>query len=253
MAKLFYLILSLLVLSAVSIQAAEENFLLINGSTGEVLMEIGPHIHKRVTPCSTFKIPLSLMGYDAEILEDENTPFWSFQDGYYYLDYKETWKADQSPESWMKDSCVWYSQVLAKQLGLDSIQHYLKIFEYGNQDMTGGLTDAWLESSLKISPQEQVTFLQKFLNKEFSLSDHSLDMTKRLLFKETLEGDRKLFGKTGFGSLDNKEPERKIGWFIGWVESNQDILIFAYHIQGTNIDPAKRVPRVIQLLSNYTY
>ena len=50
--------------------AAEENFLLINGKTDEIITKFGPSINKQISPCSTFKIPLSLMGYDAKVLKD---------------------------------------------------------------------------------------------------------------------------------------------------------------------------------------
>jgi beta-lactamase class D len=41
---------------------AEESFLLINGLTAEKIIEFGPKLHECMSPCSTFKIPLSLMG-----------------------------------------------------------------------------------------------------------------------------------------------------------------------------------------------
>src|SRR5579863_9536913 len=100
--------------------AKEETFLLINGKTNEVVLELGPHIDKRISPCSTFKITLSLMGYDAGILEDENNPTWEFRDG--YDDWLAAWKTPQTPKSWMQHSCVWYSKILSLQLGLESIQ-----------------------------------------------------------------------------------------------------------------------------------
>ena len=76
---------------------AEENFLLIDGMTDEVVTELGPNINKRMSPCSTFKIPLSLMGYDAEVLKDEINPTWDFQEG--YDDWLVSWRAPQSPLS----------------------------------------------------------------------------------------------------------------------------------------------------------
>ncbi len=75
--------------------STEENFLLINGVTDEIVLELGPHINERISPCSTFKITLSLMGYDAGILKDEKTPIWDFQEG--YDDWLESWKAPQTP------------------------------------------------------------------------------------------------------------------------------------------------------------
>ena len=41
-----------------------------------------------------------------------------------------------------------------------------------------------------------------------------------------------LYGKTGSGSLD--APGRGIGWFVGFVESGGDTLIFACQLVGAN-------------------
>lgn len=60
--------------------------------------------NKRYAPCSTFKIALSLIGYDTGILIDEMNPVWPFKHG--YSDFLEAWKQDQSPRSWIKNSCV---------------------------------------------------------------------------------------------------------------------------------------------------
>ncbi|KAG6558754.1 Penicillin binding protein transpeptidase domain [Candidatus Rhabdochlamydia oedothoracis] len=164
--------------------SAEENFLLINGTSNEKILELGPHIYERVAPCSTFKIALSLMGYDKEILKDEKTPTWLFQEG--YDNFLESWKNPQTPQSWMKTSCVWFSRVLAIQLGLENMQKYLTLLEYGNKDISGGLTEAWLVSSLKISPKEQVDFIQKALLGKLPISNDAIQMTKKLLFVEQL-------------------------------------------------------------------
>ena len=36
----------------------------------------------RYSPCSTFKIPISLMGYDSDILKDETHPEIPYKKGY---------------------------------------------------------------------------------------------------------------------------------------------------------------------------
>ena len=71
---------------------AGESFILINGNTSEVIQEFGPNIYKRVTPASTFKIALSLIGFDTGILENEISPVWDFQEG--YDNFLETWNQD---------------------------------------------------------------------------------------------------------------------------------------------------------------
>lgn len=222
---------------------SEENFILIN-STGEVLQEWGPHIDQRVTPCSTFKIALSLIGFDRGNLKDESTPVYQYQTG--YDDFLPIWKNDQTPRSWMQHSCIWYSKLLTQELGMETLQDYLRSFDYGNQDMSGGITKAWLSSTLAISPREQVGFIQKMITGKLPVSYHSLEMTKKLLFHGEW-GNGKLYGKTGMSSLSAKTGLRE-GWFVGWLENDNETLIFAYNIRAPKIDPALRIPRVKELL-----
>jgi beta-lactamase class D len=225
----------------------EENFCLMNAVTGELIYEMGPNTKKPTTPCSTFKIALSLIGYSEEILKDEEMPVWFFQEG--YLDFLESWKTSQTPMSWMRNSCVWYSQVLAQKLGIAKMQHYLAIFEYGNQDLSGGLQSAWLSSSLKISPLEQVEFLSKMVREELSISQLSIKKTKSLLFYEELSDGWKLYGKTGMGTIENLE----IGWFVGWVQKESAFLPFAYNICEPKVEPSLRVLRTKELVGEVLF
>lgn len=230
--------------------SGEENFLLINCETNQIVFELGLHINERISPCSTFKITLSLMGYDAGILKDENTPTWDFQDG--YDDWLVSWRAPQTPLSWMQNSCVWYSKVLSLQLGLEKIQSYLDSMGYGNKDMSGGLAQpgpgnvAWINSSLTISPREQVDFIQSMIQNKLSISSYAIEITKALLFKEKLAEGWKLFGKTGWSGADIGKGEH--GWFVGWIEKDHNFYPFAYLIRDKKINLDQRIPRVKELL-----
>ncbi len=222
--------------------------------TNEIVVELGPNINEGMSPCSTFKIPLSLMGYDAGILKDEKTPIWDFQDG--YDDWLESWRAPQSPQSWMKHSCVWYSKILALRLGMEQIQKYLILMEYGNKDISGGLGQpgptnvAWINSSLKISPKEQVDFIQKMVIGKLPISPDSIQMTNAILFKEVFSEGWKLFGKTGWSGSDIGKDGKTLehGWFVGWIEKDQNFYPFAYLIREKKINLDQRIPRVKQLL-----
>lgn len=228
--------------------SAEENFLLINGLTNEIVFEIGPHINERVTPACSFNIVLSLMGFNEGILKDEKTPTWPFKEG--YDDYYESWKAAQTPKSWMLYSALWYSKILALQLGLEKIQNYLTSFEYGNHDMSGGLTPpAWFNSTLKISPKEQVDFIQRMIQGKLPISNYAIQMTKVLLFRDELPEGWKLFGKTGKGSISDQDDKNlEVVWFVGWIEKDLNFFPFAYNIRETKIPPGQSIPRVKQLL-----
>lgn len=246
--RIFFVLLAFLGFSCQQL-LGEENFILIDGSTSEIIKEFGSGIEERVTPASTFKIVLSLMGYDAGILQDEQTPVWHFQEG--YDDFLESWKQSQTPKTWMNDSCIWFSKTIALKLGLEIIEQYLSSFEYGNQDFSTGMVPpgstnpAWVSSSLKISPKEQVEFIQKMIREELPISNNALQMTKNLLFKEEIAGGWKLFGKTGLGStIDENNKSLKIRWFLGWVESYQNFFPFAYLLKEHEIDILQTVPRV---------
>ncbi len=63
MMRIFFVLLMFLGFSCQQLRG-EENFILIDGSTSEIIKEFGSNIGERVTPASSFKIVLSLMGYE---------------------------------------------------------------------------------------------------------------------------------------------------------------------------------------------
>ena len=187
----------------------------------------------RHTPCSTFKIAISLMGYDSNILTSETNPELPFKAG--YVDYSEMWKRSHNPTTWMKYSVVWYSQVIAQKLGEKKFSSYIKKFNYGNQNVSGdegknnGLTESWLGSSLQISPEEQVQFLQKLLDYKLPVSVKAQEMTRNILFIEELPDNWQLYGKTG--SCDSQDKNKQVGWFVGFLQKEKRQIIFANYLE----------------------
>ena len=225
---------------------AEESFLIIERESGDVLYGFGAHLNERMTPCSTFKIALSLIGFESGLLINEHQPRWSFQEG--YDDFLEVWKEDQTPLTWIQRSCVWYSNVLVSQLGHAQLQNFLLDLDYGNHDISGGLANVWIRSSLKISPMEQVEFIRRMLSEELPLTQHAIEMTKGLLLIERGE-EWSLFGKTGWsGSSKKVDGINEITWFLGWLEKEGRSYPLVYNIKAPTIDLGRRVPRVKELL-----
>lgn len=218
---------------ASTLNAEEHSFVLLNGNSGKTINSSGL-IEEQISPCSTFKIALSLIGYDMDILINEDAPEWPFLD---YDVYLESWRGAQTPKTWMANSVIWFSRVLTAKIGLLKLKDYLMLFNYGNQDVTGdpeqnnALTHAWLNSSLKISPLEQVHFLKKIVKNELPVSQHALHMTKNLLLTEVLEQDWKLFGKTGSGFATNADGsinrKKTLAWYVGWVEKDEQMFSFS--------------------------
>lgn len=202
--------------------------------SGEVLKEEGA-CDTRATAASTFKLPISLMGYDAGILKDAHHPVWPFKQG--YPDWRAVWKSDTDPAKWMKESVVWYSQQITARLGAERFAAYVRDFGYGNADVSGdpgqnnGLTRAWLTSSLEISPREQAAFLGRMVRRELGVTTAAYGMTAELAKIGQQPGGWTVYGKTGSGPSKNadgaKSSARPWGWFVGWATKGERTVVFA--------------------------
>jgi beta-lactamase class D len=178
---------------------------------------------KRISPCSTFKVPLALMAFDAGILRDETTSMnW---DGINRP--RPEWNRDQTAATWMENSVVWFSQRLTPQIGMPRLKSYLSKFRYGNQNMSGGITKAWLQSSLLISPDEQLRFWQQFWREELPVSKHAYRMTKKITTIDTSNAGWVLNGKTGSGATGGGgKPILGLGWFVGHIARGEREYVF---------------------------
>lgn len=201
-------------------------FIIANIKTGKVIKEYNANrCAKQFSPCSTFKIAAALMAFESGALKDENQVIkW---DGV-KRDRAEI-NRDQTPFTWMTNSTVWVTQALTPQVGMKAIQNFLEQFSYGNKDFSGGLDQAWLTSSLKISAHEQLKFLSQLWKNSLPISKRSMDLTKKIIFIKKLGKNSELFGKTGTGCIAEscvKNPDRNIGWFIGVLKSGENEYAF---------------------------
>jgi beta-lactamase class D OXA-29 len=219
----------LIILSAqICATGSDFSYVIVDGHSGQIVKACGDY-SQRVSPCSTFKIVLSLIGFDTGFLKNEQEPLLAYKQEYNAPLVQ--WQQDQNPTTWIKYSCVWYSQQLTAQLGMERLLGYLRMFEYGNQDLSGnpeqhdGLAKAWLCSSLTISPAEQVGLLMKLKRKSLPISQYAQEVTERLLYQQELAEGWQLYGKGGGGIMQNTS----LGWFVGWVvqSHHNSSLIFA--------------------------
>jgi|SRR5665213_1987709 len=209
-----------------------------DAAAGKVLKQEGV-CDQRVTPASTFKIAISLMGYDSGFLKDEHSPALPFHEG--YPASIPAWRATTDPTSWIKNSVVWFSQQITQSLGEERFRRYVAAFHYGNEDVSGdpgkhnGLTQAWLSSSLKISPLEQLAFLEKLAARQLPVTARSYEMTSRITAIGALPDGWDIHGKTGSGSPikadGSEDSDRALGWFVGWAAKGGRTLVFARLIQ----------------------
>jgi beta-lactamase class D len=206
-----------------------------DADSGKTISETGD-CKSRVTPASTFKLPLAVMGYDSGFLENAQEPVLPFIKGYPEWG-GDNWRQPATPARWMQYSIVWYSQQIARFLGAEQLHEYAEAFGYGNADFSGdpgkenGLERAWIASSLKISPREQVAFLRKLVNHELPVSTDAMDTAMQLLERLDIENGWDVQGKTGMAYLRNADGsfiyDRPYGWYVGLARRDERTIVFA--------------------------
>jgi len=209
--------------------------LVVEADSGKGLKKEGEGCAVRVSPASTFKVPLAVMGFESGILKDAHDPVWPYK-----KEYKaelEFWRHDTDAARWEEKSVVWFSRELTKKLGMKEFQTFTDSFDYGNRDLSGdkgkknGLTHSWISSSLEISPEEQVDFLRKLLAKQLPVSAQTAEKTMTVLPIQKLENGWTVHGKTGSSVERNSKGKidrsRQFGWYVGWAEKDGKHVVFA--------------------------
>jgi beta-lactamase class D len=178
------------------------------------------------SPCSTFKIFNAIAGLDSGVVTGPDMLLkW---DG--SKQYMKAWEHDHTLASAIKESVVWYFREVAKRIGQERMQKYLTENNYGNKDMSGGLEKFWIESTLKISANEQIEFLETLYTGQLKFSPKAVETVKKLIVQK--EGGGTVFsGKTGSGRRDEQD-EKALGWFVGHVRKNDRQYVFAVNITG---------------------
>lgn len=176
----------------------------------------------RAAPNSTYKIYDALFGLEEGVITPDNS-FLAWNGETYPF---EEWNADQTLPSAMHSSVNWYFQTIDRQLGADVLSNYIRKIGYGNKDISGGLSSYWLESSLEISPVEQVALLTKLYKNDFGFDPENINAVKDSIFLSSTEAGS-FYGKTGTGRVDGHDVN---GWFVGFVETTDNTYIFATNI-----------------------
>lgn len=177
--------------------------------------------NQRFLPASTFKIPNSLIALDLGIVKNEHQVFkWDGKN----RDIA-AWNRDHDLITAMKYSVVPVYQDFARQIGEARMGKMLDAFDYGNEDISGNLDSFWLDGNIRISASEQIDFLRKLYHNKLHVSERSQRIVKQAMLTEA-NGDYIIRAKTGY----SVRIEPKIGWWVGWVELDDNVWFFAMNI-----------------------
>ncbi len=180
-----------------------------------------------LSPFSTFKVVNSLIGLDLGLIKTTEQKL-TYDEKAYPMQawWPSVWKLPYyNLSTAFKYSMVAIYRQLATDIGEKNMHTYLKKMHYGNEDISSGLDDFWLNGSMKISAIEQTLLLKKIYHNQFALNALAIARLKEIMLAETTENYR-LFAKTGAGRNDNGTM---LGWYIGFVENSTGVHFFAFN------------------------
>lgn len=221
-------------------------FLLMDLETGKVTRNDTAKCAKRLPPASSFKVPHALIALETGVVKDVNqVRKW---DGKKHE--VEMWNQDQTLDTAMRRSALWFFQGTAKELGQKRMEEWLKRFRYGTADASGDITRFWLGGPLRVSPDEQLDFLARLYRGELPVRPEVAEAVKGTLVQgpDTVANTRDginmggpwkdgavLSAKTGTQPL----KEGNVTWLVGHVASPRGRYVFVSAVQS----PPGQTPR----------
>ncbi|HBG4933910.1 TPA: CDD family class D beta-lactamase [Clostridioides difficile] len=195
-------------------------------------------IETRRSPCSTFKIVSTLIGLEKGVINSKESVM-----GYDGTEYpNKNWNKNLSLEEAFKESCVWYYKKLIDKVDAKSVQNILDDLKYGNCDISewegdlkngkGHLNGFWLESSLQISPKEQVQTMAKIFEGDTNFKKEHINILRDIMKIDVNDKNINVYGKTGTG-FDEKN-KCVDAWFVGMLEREGDTYYFAIKSDDSN-------------------
>ncbi|WP_439573598.1 penicillin-binding transpeptidase domain-containing protein [Phreatobacter sp.] len=197
-------------------------FALVASDGGAPVLVDPARARRRYVPASTFKIPNSLIAFEAGAVADADAivPYGGTPSR------NPAWNRDMSLREAMPISNVPAFQQVARRVGLPAYRDWLARLDYGNRDPGTVVDRFWLEGPLTISALEEAGFNLRLARSGLPASERAQALTRDIVRLEA-DGGATLHGKTGWFV---KRGQTSIGWWTGWVERGSRIHAFTLNI-----------------------
>lgn len=183
-------------------------------------------------PASTFKIPGALIALDTGVVKDARKDVFVHDWGKAFV---PACNADQTLATALQHSCVPVFAKIGRMVGDERLKAALTSIGYGNAKASGEYP-YWIKGDLRITPLQQVAFLDRLRRRDLPMSAAAMQQTTDIMELQRA-GSFVLRGKTGWADLPNPD----IGWLVGWAEKGDQVRVFAINIDiRENADGAKR-------------
>ncbi|KEO71942.1 penicillin-binding transpeptidase domain-containing protein [Anditalea andensis] len=204
----------------------EGSLVIYDMGNSEWLVSDTVNIYVPTLPASTFKIANLLIALAEKVIDDEeevihykggiDTSRYGYRPGTY---------RDMTVSEAFEASAVWVFLDLANKIKKDTYTQYLDKIQYGNGIVDDEEIDFWNYGKLLISPVDQCKFIAKLYNYNLPFSKSDIAIVKDVMLTEIGKNYR-IHGKTGWTT----EKEMNIGWWVGYVETKNNVYIFATRI-----------------------
>ncbi|RYG07680.1 MAG: class D beta-lactamase [Chitinophagaceae bacterium] len=188
-------------------------------------------LNDRHGPYSTFKIPHTIIALETGAVKSIDERIEWNQTKYPAKEFwPETWKQSHTLATAFKHSAVWYYKALVPRIAPNYYKKWLAKFHYGNQTFTPGSDEFWLNSEIKISPVEQVSFIVCLLKNQCGVHATVFSAFEKIAMQES-KGSFLLYGKTGTGPIDPNNFDGAFeGWYVGYVKDGDGNPLTAFAI-----------------------
>lgn len=173
-------------------------------------------------PASTYKLLNTLIGLETGVITGiDFTLEWDGVERFY-----DMWNKDHALPTAIKYSVVWWYQEAARRIGEERMQTYVDSVGYGNRNIGGGIDRFWLDGDLRITPREQIAFLRSIDDYNLPFSKENIDILKSIIIQDESTEEYTIRAKTGWAN-----NESNIGWYVGWVEKDDNVWYFAVNVE----------------------
>jgi beta-lactamase class D len=175
-------------------------------------------------PASTFKIANSLIALETGVVGDPDKDVFKWDGVKRSI---EAWNRDHTMRSAIAASAVPVYQEIARRIGVERMQKYVDLFEYGNRNIGGGIDQFWLTGDLRIDPIQQIDFVDRLRRGVLPVSRRSQDLVRDIL-PVTKAGESTIRAKSGLLGAELGKPS--LGWLVGWAEKGSAQTVFALNL-----------------------
>jgi beta-lactamase class D len=166
-----------------------------------IIVSDGARSRLALLPASTFKIANSIIALETGVVTDPDKDIFKW-DG--TVRNFPDWNRDHTLRSAIAASAIPVYQEIARRIGADRMKAYVDKLDYGNRDIGGAPNDYfWLSGNLRISPLQQIEFLDRLRRSALPVSERSQALTRDIL-PVTKVGESVIRAKSGLIGIDDK-------------------------------------------------